>query len=95
MKLDKDKVYKVKCSLSIGDEYYGLFTVDLQEEMGEWYLVFLWETNHDGEFPAIRHKIGTSLLKPSPPEGFLISNPVSIDENEAACSYVRKLSGDE
>jgi hypothetical protein len=97
MNLDPSRTYKVFHSLWYRGENAGLFSTDLQFDEGQWYLVFDWTTNHDGEFPSIRHPAPMHDLQGSP-DNLVFSRPVEIPENDdltAMIDHAKKNKNDQ
>ncbi len=80
MKLDESKIYKVTHTILYRGQNEGIFKTDLQFDEGLWYLVFEWTTNHDGEFPSVRHPVDPKDLKPFGDE-LLLEFPVEIPDH--------------
>ena len=93
MKLDPDRIYKVFHTLWYRGQNVGLFTTDLQWDEGIWYLVFEWTTNHDGEFPSIRHPAPMDDIQGTP-EHMVFSRPVEIPEREDLTALIEQQKRD-
>lgn len=93
MNIDPNKTYKVFHSLWYRGRNEGIFITDLQVDNGRYYLVFRWTTNHEGEYPSIRHEIDPSLLVPckSDAQDFLIEMPVDIPENPLLAQLIQEV----
>ena len=81
MNLDPSKTYKVTHTILYGGRNEGMFTTDLQFDDGLWYLVLEWTTNHDGEFPSVRHPVDPADLRQLGTEEFLLELPVEFPEH--------------
>lgn len=81
MNIDPSRIHKAFHTVTFNGRFRGPFITDLQWDEGQWYLVFEWENNHDGEYPARRVPIETHLLQGGAPQ-YTVEAPVIIDDPE-------------
>ena len=90
--LDRTKLYKAHVLISYQGQTRHSVT-DLQCDEGQWYLVFEWTTNHDGEFPSLRHPVDEHLLKPLQGDIVVIEFPIHIPESAEMTANFHRPTG--
>ena len=91
MTLDPSKIYKVTHSIQYRGRNEGIFKSDLQHDEDRWWVVLEWTTNHDGEYPSLRHPVEDHDLRPLGPAEVLLECPVEIPEHPTATEVIATL----